>query len=133
MKRAVAAAMGIAALFAGGVVAAPSAVAATGDSAVASEASAKAAKLYIYRHDDYRGGYRGFSKNDRDFSNNLWIGAENSCNNGASSMRNRTSRAAVLYDGRGYTGRTYYAKKHSSDSDLTNNGFDNRASSLRFL
>ncbi|SCK13330.1 peptidase inhibitor family I36 protein [Streptomyces sp. WMMB 322] len=133
MKRAIATAVGIAALCAGGVLAAPTAVAAPGDSAVASEASVNAAKLHIYRHDDYKGGYHGFAKSDRDFTNNLWTGAANSVNNGASSMRNKTSRAAVLYDGRGFTGRTYYAKKHSSDSDLSNNGFDNRASSLRFL
>ncbi|HWM36492.1 MAG TPA: peptidase inhibitor family I36 protein [Streptomyces sp.] len=132
MKRAIAAAVGIAALCVGGVLAAPAATAATNDGAVASDASAAAAKLYVYRHDSYKGGYYGFAKSDRDFRNNTWTGAANSVHNGASSMKNKTSRAAVMYDGPGYTGRTYYAKPRSSDSDLTNNGFDNRASSLKF-
>ncbi|WP_187413047.1 peptidase inhibitor family I36 protein [Streptomyces sp. WAC01526] len=95
-------------------------------------AEIQATKFTLYRHDNYKGGHCSLKKSDKDLRNNDWIGAKNACNNGASSMKNKTGHAVVLYDKKGYHGRTYYAKAHSSDSDLTNNGFDNKASAVRF-
>lgn len=132
MKRAIVTAVGVATLCLGGALAAPAATAATSHHTSASQTSLAAAKLYVYRNDDFSGGYYGFAKNDSNFKNNIWTGAANSVNDGASSMKNQTSRAAVLYADAGYAGRTYYAKAHSVDADLTNNGFDNKASSLKF-
>ncbi|MEU6112966.1 peptidase inhibitor family I36 protein [Streptomyces sp. NPDC047117] len=135
MKRKTATAIGIAALCAGGLLTpAATAVAAvpTAPTAATAPAPLAAAKFTLYRHDDFKGGHCSVTKSDKDLRNNDWIGAKNSCNNGASSMKNKTGHEVVLYDGKGYTGRTYYAKPHSEDRDLTNNGFDNKASAIRF-
>lgn len=136
MYRKTASAFGVAALIAGGLFATPAAAAFAAPSshqASAGHVGQTAAKFTLYRHDDFKGGHCSVTKTDKDLRNNDWIGAKNSCNNGASSMRNNTGHTVVLYDKKGCHGRTYYAKPHSADSDLTNNGFDNKASCIKFL
>jgi hypothetical protein len=93
-----------------------------------------AGTFYLYEHDDYNGGVAGFTGSDSDLSNNSWAGGPGRIvNNNASSMKNNSDRDVVLYDVRGScTGDAYLARKHSVDSDLTNNGFDNKASCVRF-
>ncbi|QUH01926.1 peptidase inhibitor family I36 protein [Saccharopolyspora erythraea] len=127
MKRRTISLLGMAALT-GAAMAGFAPVAAAADDA----AEAQAGKFWVYQHDDYKGGWYGFSNTDWTFTNNYWTNAGNSVNDGASSMKNETSREVVMYEHKGYAGRTYYAKPYSVDSDLTNNGFDNMASSLRF-
>ncbi|MDR8410987.1 peptidase inhibitor family I36 protein [Nonomuraea sp. 3-1Str] len=104
------------------------------------QADTEAATKYfcLYEHDDYKGGkwcitegaYKQ-QKKDNNLSNNYWQGTSRPVNNGASSMKNDTLCAVWLYDAYSYgEGDTYYAQGRSVDSDLTNNGFDNEASSL---
>ncbi|TDD11979.1 hypothetical protein E1294_44315 [Nonomuraea diastatica] len=53
-------------------------------------------------------------------------------NNSASSMINDTGRSVRLYNSANCAGAVgYTAKPNSEDEDFSNNGFDNKASSLR--
>nr|BFE33002.1 hypothetical protein GCM10010200_052530 [Actinomadura rugatobispora] len=53
-------------------------------------------------------------------------------NNSASSMTNTTDRTVRLYDSSNCSGAVgYTAKPNSEDDDFSNNGFDNKASSMR--
>ncbi|MEV2277466.1 peptidase inhibitor family I36 protein [Nocardiopsis sp. NPDC049922] len=108
-------------------------IAPAASAAAAPTVGAQASYLYIYEHDDYKGGYARFSGNDSNLSNNCWSGS--GCrvvNDNASSMRNQTSRGVSMYKHSNYSGPSYYAQPRSSDKDLTNNGFDNNISSIRF-
>lgn len=95
--------------------------------------------FYIYEHDDQGGGYARFSGNDYNLNNNYWTGGGGGrvVNNNASSMDNNTSRDVVMYNVSSNTGscsgRTYNALPNSEDDDLTNNGFDNLASCIKFV
>ncbi|MEV0143677.1 MULTISPECIES: peptidase inhibitor family I36 protein [unclassified Nonomuraea] len=99
---------------------------------------AAAGYFCLYEHDDFKGGkwcikaapYKAWKK-DHNLSNNYWQGTSRTINNGASSMKNGTLCAVWLYDAYSYGGYTYYGQGRSEDSDLTNNHFDNRASSLQ--
>lgn len=55
-------------------------------------------------------------------------------NNKASSMENPSAAKVLFYDAKNCTGTSgYSAKPESSDKDLTNNGFDNKTSSVKFV
>lgn len=138
MKRTLAATAGAAALIGAAVIIAPAANATTSTTSTTSQTSVShsskvattAGNFRIFRHDNYKGGYCAFTKDAYDLRDYLWTGASNSCNDGASSMKNTLSKEVVMYQNYGYTGRTYLAKANSVDADLTNNGFDNMASSI---
>ncbi|UKY48076.1 hypothetical protein [Streptomyces inhibens] len=108
--------------------------------AVASaEFGVQAGKFYVYKDDNFKNGYYPFARSDGNVANNKWIGgdhARRTINNGTSSVKNDTDRWADLYadadDGHGCGGAKYSSRPHSKDSDLTNNGFDNKASCVRF-
>ncbi|MGK5629366.1 peptidase inhibitor family I36 protein [Streptomyces sp. URMC 123] len=123
-----------AALLGGTAIAAPAAFADSGAPSTGERAAqgSQVARIWLYQHDDYRGGQYGFARNDGDLRDNTWTGASSRVNNGASSMKNQTGRDVVLYDIVGYGGRTYTARAHSSDRDFSNNGFDNKASAVKF-
>ncbi|MFI7639342.1 peptidase inhibitor family I36 protein [Nonomuraea sp. NPDC049400] len=92
-----------------------------------------AATFCLYEHDDFKGGKWCTTPNyDRDLSNNYWAGTRRPVNDGASSMVNNTNCPVVLWSGKSWTGDDYRAQRRSSDKDFTNNGFDNRISSLYF-
>ncbi|GAB2500035.1 peptidase inhibitor family I36 protein [Nocardiopsis aegyptia] len=91
---------------------------------------AQATYIYLYEHDDYKGGFYRTSGNDSNLSNNCWSGSGcRGVNDNASSMKNQSSPASFYKDS-GYRGPSYYAQANSSDKDLTNNGFDNNISSI---
>ncbi|MFI7632932.1 peptidase inhibitor family I36 protein [Nonomuraea sp. NPDC049400] len=95
----------------------------------ASSAASDCPAFCIYEHDDF----------------NFWGGrlvvfwpegpcrnVHSSRNNMASSMINNTSRSVRLYDRKNCAGPVgYTAKRNSEDKDFTNNGFDNKLSSMR--
>ncbi|MET7336750.1 peptidase inhibitor family I36 protein [Nonomuraea sp. NPDC005650] len=83
----------------------------------------------LYEHDKFKGKEEEFQ-----------FEAYNVCykalrvNNMASSMRNPSGARVQLYDSANCSGAYgYAASPHSSDGDLTNNGFDNKASSLKYI
>ena len=86
------------------------------------------ASFCLYEHDDYAGARQDF----------LFTSPSGGCanagplNNKASSMRNPSSRRIQFYNSANCAGSYgYAAAPRSSDSDLTNNGFDNLASSVK--
>ncbi|MCO1658873.1 hypothetical protein [Pseudonocardia humida] len=101
------------------------------------EAEALSGSLCLYEHDDFKGGkwcvaspaYHGW-KTDNNLSNNYWTGTSRAVNNGASSMTNTTLCHAWLHDSYNRGGDVYNAQAKSRDADLTNNGMDNKVSSL---
>ncbi|MFE0380971.1 peptidase inhibitor family I36 protein [Streptomyces inhibens] len=129
MKRSIFSALSVAAV-AGAALAivAPSALAAD-----SSTTKVQSEEFTIYHDDDHKGGWCTFTDSDDNLDDNYWTNNSGACSDGASSMNNQTSHDIVLYSDRGYTGRTYFATANSSDRDLTNNGFDNQAQSLKFL
>ncbi|GGP10786.1 peptidase inhibitor family I36 protein [Nonomuraea glycinis] len=106
--------------------------------APAAQAASDTGTFCLYEHDDFKGGkwciagapHRGYKRDDN-LGNNYWSGTQRKVNNGASSMKNTTRCSITLFDDYALgTGPTYYAQIRSQDADLTNNGMDNKASSL---
>jgi peptidase inhibitor family I36 len=94
--------------------------------------TAKAASFTIWEHDDYEGGGASWTSDVANLANWCW-GGGGACriiDNNASSMSNGTGSCVVMYANANYSGVPYTALPHSSDSDLTNNHFDNTASSI---
>ncbi|MFD6095080.1 peptidase inhibitor family I36 protein [Nocardiopsis flavescens] len=105
--------------------------AATASAATVPLVEAQATYVYLYEHDDFKGGSFRTSGNDSNLSNNCWSGSGcRNVNDNASSMKNQKSSAASFYQDANYKGPSYYAQANSSDKDLTNNGFDNKISSI---
>ena len=82
----------------------------------------------LFEHDDYAGARQDF----------LFTGPSGGCanagplNNKASSMKNPSGRRIQFYNSAHCAGSYgYAAAPRSSDSDLTNNGFDNLTSSVK--
>jgi len=101
---------------------------ATADGAQLRGASCVGMSICLYEHDDYKG--------DRlvipDYKNVPSLSALG-FDNKASSIANLTKYGATLYTIASYSGATYYSNPTPGlDSDLTNNNFDNKASSLRY-
>ncbi|MEU3020289.1 MULTISPECIES: peptidase inhibitor family I36 protein [unclassified Nocardiopsis] len=93
---------------------------------------AQATYVYLYEHDNFKGGSWRTSGNAANLANHCWSGS--GCrvvNDNASSMKNQKSNDASFYRDANYKGPSYFAKKKSEDKDLTNNGFDNNISSVR--
>jgi hypothetical protein len=93
------------------------------------ELSTCALAFCLYENDDFKGEEEEFT-----------FEAYNVCykalslGNKASSMRNPSGARVQLYDTTNCTGAYgYAASPHSSDGDLTNNGYDNKASSLKYI
>ncbi len=127
-KRLFAAAATVAAVAVAGVLG----TAATASAASVPLVEAQATYIYLYEHDDYKGGSWRTSGSDRNLSGNCWSGS--GCrivNDNASSMKNQKSSDASFHEHAEYKGPSYYAQRNSSDKDLTNNGFDNKISSIR--
>ncbi|MFG3253756.1 peptidase inhibitor family I36 protein [Streptomyces sp. NPDC048172] len=111
------------------------AVLGAGSTAQAQEADVEAKRLAclgwyfcLYQHDDFRGANVRVSYDTK--IKNL-ASSEYRFDNAGSSMSNNTAVSVTLYRYKGYAGTRYVAKKQSEDKDFTNNGFDNKASSLR--
>jgi hypothetical protein len=105
-----------------------------GTTAQADVGACPANRFCLFEHDNYEGGRAVFGSTDRDLRNNLWSGGSGgSVHDGASSMINNTGHRVVLFANPGCTGRTYNAAPESSDRDLTNNGFDNKADCVVFV
>ncbi|MEU4227783.1 peptidase inhibitor family I36 protein [Nonomuraea sp. NPDC026600] len=89
-------------------------------------ASSCGASFCLYEHDDYAGTEENFLFTSNGCAN---VGT---LNNKASSMRNPSAGRMQLYNSANCSGSYgYAAAPRSSDSDLTNNGFDNLASSVK--
>ncbi|NUW44391.1 peptidase inhibitor family I36 protein [Nonomuraea rhodomycinica] len=84
----------------------------------------------LYEHDDFN-----MFRDGRHVL--LWphgpcYNVNSSMDNRASSMINDSGRHVRLYDRKNCAGPAgYTAKPHSADKDLTNNGFDNKPSSIK--
>ncbi|UNO39399.1 peptidase inhibitor family I36 protein [Streptomyces sp. MST-110588] len=98
------------------------------------EDGVRAGTFYLYQHDDYKGYSYDYRGSDSNFTNNYWNhdSSKGSINDGTSSVQNHTDRNVVLWQNAGYTGDNYFSKKNSVDRDLSNNHFDNKASSIQF-
>ncbi|MCG5219170.1 peptidase inhibitor family I36 protein [Streptosporangium soli] len=103
------------------------------------QAATPAATRYfcLYEHDDFKGGKWCMKEGatsrqirDSNLSNNYWKGTSRPVNNGTSSVKNGTNCLVWLYNAYSYRGDEYYSDGRSEDSDVTNNSFDNKASSL---
>lgn len=121
-----------------GVVSAIAMAGVLGTAPTASAASiptveAQATYVYLYEHDNFGGGSFRTTSSDSNLTNNCWStgGGCRSVNDNASSMKNQKASAASYYRDASYAGPSYYAQPKSSDKDLTDNGFDNRISSIR--
>ncbi|MGP3976525.1 peptidase inhibitor family I36 protein [Streptomyces sp. 8N114] len=81
----------------------------------------------LYEHDDFDGDYLTTPQDE---------GCDNVgslMNNKGSSMINQSRNRVRLYDKANCAGSSgYAAKPKSEDKDLTGNGFDNKATSMRF-
>ncbi|MEV4567150.1 peptidase inhibitor family I36 protein [Nonomuraea sp. NPDC049419] len=90
-------------------------------------ASSCLSSFCLYEHDDYAGAEQEFL-----FTSNNTCANVTSLNNQASSMRNPSAGRIQFYDSANCSGSYgYAAAPRSSDSDLTNNGFDNKTSSVK--
>ncbi|SEH01342.1 Peptidase inhibitor family I36 [Nonomuraea solani] len=81
----------------------------------------------LYEHDDFAGAEQEFL-----FTSNGCANVGSTLNNKASSMRNPSAGRMQLYTSANCAGSYgYAAAPRSVDGDLTNNGFDNQATSVR--
>ncbi|MGI5349083.1 peptidase inhibitor family I36 protein [Streptomyces sp. CA-250714] len=82
--------------------------------------------LCLFEHDNYKGKVRS------SFADDLCQNVPSYMNNKASSMTSGSNYWVRLYDKANCSGASgYYAAPKSKDKDLTNNGFDNKASSFK--
>ncbi|MEV6157261.1 peptidase inhibitor family I36 protein [Nonomuraea sp. NPDC052129] len=84
--------------------------------------------LCLYEHDDFEGGMT--------LGVDFGIGPKchnmHEFDNKASSMKNTSKKRVLFYDRANCAGASgYAAKPRSEDKDLTNNGFDNKTSSIK--
>lgn len=87
----------------------------------------------LFQNDNYGGGYRDFTGSLTEFSGRRWNNNQ-SMQNSASSMQNFSDSYVGMWDiGTSCTGASYVAKPHSVDSTFGNNGFNDKASCLKFL
>ncbi|MFF8727843.1 peptidase inhibitor family I36 protein [Streptomyces sp. NPDC015171] len=104
--------------------------------ASAPNAGAAEARCYffcVWEHDDFGGKHWGINVLQephvgecRNISADL--------NNKASSMSNPSTARVLFYDAKNCSGSSgYAAHSDSSDKDLTNNHFDNKTSSVKFV
>ncbi|MDP4511559.1 peptidase inhibitor family I36 protein [Nonomuraea turcica] len=97
--------------------------------AQASSAAASCAEFCLFQHDEHNfwgGEWVMF------WPNGTCQNVDGPMNDSASSMINSTDRSVRLYNSRNCAGAVgYTAKPNSEDEDFSNNGFDNKASSLR--
>ncbi|MEV0147986.1 MULTISPECIES: peptidase inhibitor family I36 protein [unclassified Nonomuraea] len=83
----------------------------------------------LYEHDNFKGA-------EEEFMFEGWGVCYNvlRVNNKASSMRNQSTARVQFYNSANCSGAYGYAAKPDSlDGDLTNNGFDNKTSSIRYV
>ncbi|MEV0159914.1 peptidase inhibitor family I36 [Nonomuraea fuscirosea] len=117
---------------AGAVALALACVTAAGPAAQAEASQAAAACVLdfcLYEHDAFTG-----AKEEYMFQAYGCYKVGSGMNNKASSMRNKTVARVQFYDSANCSGAYGYAAAPSSqDLDLTNNGFDNKTSSLKFV
>lgn len=93
--------------------------------------TAKAPAFEVFEHDDFKGGGAAFRRDARNLANLCWPGG--GCrviNDNISSMDNDLDRDVVMWSNANFGGIPYYAQPNSEDKDLTNNNFDNKASSI---
>lgn len=118
MKRQIMRTAGVAALVLTGVLGiSPSAHA---------DVSACKYSLCVYEHDNFKGDMWVFTLYDRSCQTTGRLSDR------VSSMRNPSPRRVRFYNASGCAGSYgYTAQSHSEDADLSNNGFDNKASSVK--
>ncbi|MDF3142895.1 MULTISPECIES: peptidase inhibitor family I36 protein [unclassified Streptomyces] len=85
--------------------------------------------FWLYEHDDFEAKDWGML-----YPSTRCYNVPASMNNKASSMNNRTDYAVYFYDKKDCKGTAGYAAAPDSvDKDLTNNGFDNKTSSVKVV
>ncbi|MER6218978.1 peptidase inhibitor family I36 protein [Streptomyces sp. 900105755] len=128
MIRKLGVAVGVLALAAGGALGMAA-------NASAAESGVQATYFVLYEDDNYGGRHANFSGSDIELNNKYWAGDTSAfAQNGGSSMENNTGSYVGLWDiGTSCTGASYTAKPNSKDADFSNNGFDNKASCVKFL
>ncbi|MES4908181.1 MULTISPECIES: hypothetical protein [unclassified Streptomyces] len=123
-------------------VAVPAVTLGGGTPAVANSETGSAAveRFWVYGDDGMKGDKKSYTGTDRNFENDEWDGgsAEGAVSDSVSSVDNNTSRYVVLYANRAPSGSTvcsgaqYTSRPWTSDGDLSNNNFDNKADCLVF-
>ncbi|WP_431933850.1 peptidase inhibitor family I36 protein [Nonomuraea jabiensis] len=104
-------------------------VGSTAQAEVDPEVSSCELAFCLYEHDKFKGA-------EEEFMFEAWGLCYNvlKVNNKASSMRNNSAARVQFYNSANCSGAYgYAAKPSSSDGDLTNNGFDNKTSSIKYV
>ena len=98
------------------------------------QASPFSGTFYVYENDDFKGGSGTFTGSDKNLTNDNWENGRpgRTINDNISSVKNQTNRDIILYEHKGYSGDPYLSRNHTEDKNLTNNGFDNKGSSIQF-
>lgn len=97
------------------------------------QVAAGANYIGLFQNENLGGSARYLSSSVTEFSGQRW-GNGQPLQNSASSMYNASDRYVGLWDiGTSCTGASYVAKPRSEDSTFVNNGFNDRASCLKFL
>lgn len=87
----------------------------------------------LYENDDFKGDNWGINLLDEPEAGEC-RNIPAVLNNKASSMENSSTAKVLFYNAKNCTGTPgYTAKPESSDKDLTNNEFDNKTSSVKFV
>jgi peptidase inhibitor family I36 len=93
--------------------------------------NAPQAAFNVFEHDDQGGRGAAITRDMPNLANVCWPGGGcATMNDNISSMDNNLNRDVVMWSNANYGGIPYYAQPNSEDDDLTNNNFDNRASSI---
>ncbi|MGW4800733.1 peptidase inhibitor family I36 protein [Nonomuraea sp. NPDC004297] len=108
---------------------APAAQAGSSAGATSVSAAVPCAGFCLFQHDEHN-FYGGLVR--MYYINGTCQNISDAMNNSASSMVNTTDRTVRLYNLSACAGSVgYIAQPNSEDEDFSNNGFDNKASSLR--
>jgi len=104
-------------------------VGATAQAETSKALSTCAIAFCLYTDDNWEG-----TEEEYMFEGYLCYTSASYMNNKASSMRNISGARVQFYDSANCSGAYgYAASPHSVDSDLTNNGFDNKTSSIKYV
>ena len=108
-----------------------SAIGLVGSAPNATAAESECFLFCLYEHDDAKGDSWGLGDIPQ-FGDCKNVSA--ALNNKGSSMENPSAAKVLFYDAKNCTGTSgYSAKPESSDKDLTNNGFDNKTTSIKIV
>ncbi|MGA4840727.1 hypothetical protein [Streptomyces sp. G45] len=130
MRRRIAVALGVSALVSIGSLG----LTTTATAAPTQPSGASAGVFRGWEHDNFTGRHADFYDTFSELGQKNWEATNVKAQNGISSVENQSDSNVVLYDiGSACVGDNYFSAKHTNDGNLTNNGFDNKASCVKFV